>query len=538
MKSKQRMSICFGIAFALMIASITMMIGPVSATTSDQEHIFPDKTPLQNSIMENMGQSESSKYSIMSTSNTSFNPSNVEYKTEVLEKSKNHIKLKGTTIIQFANPIEAGHSDNKWPKIQISENPEFIEEGTVVPGEYDQAIKDYILSQIQEIEDEEEREAALSAWENYDFESGPREHTITEYYEITYPEESQSVMYYAAASDFPAATNDVLMGFTYEAPNIDWIIEDRVTIIGFEIAHYKAGIEFDAALGLRLPAEVTINHPSKMYEPGSHIMSSSINGVDWNADQYIAANVPAENGNEFVARMDAFAGIIVEILGKTVGDSGIDIDKDYGDSFETPFGPDEEFPLQSLSLSPDDTGLKWGIDAVSLGIGLTMDPNIGSETINADWTASGDATGKGTIIYSHPDELYNFGPLIANTSASSSNYADIQLSDFEYHFDKCNFDLYANIDLEILSIDFDIIEIPIIHKDVSEVTGGLYVGVHEGTNADSANVIIPVIEENSYVKGMVYSGKDLHDIIGVDGEYIQMDGRNFEGFLYESHEKS
>jgi uncharacterized repeat protein (TIGR01451 family) len=491
------------IFFALMIiASLSVTIVPVSAEISSQEEKFPEQTPLQTALMEYL---DNSKISIMRTSDDRFNPSNIEFSTEVLEKSENHVKLKGTTIIEFNNPMEAGNVDNKWPALQISENPELIGEGTVMPGEYDQLMKENVLSQINEIEDDAERAAVLLAWKMYDFESGPRKQTITEYYEITYPEEPQSVISYAATSGASTNTNDVLMGFTYQAPKIDWIIEDEQSVrfcLGwpinkcweYNLYYYKAGVEFNASVGLRLPTEVTINHPDKMYEPELYTLSSSINGVDWNADQYIAANVPPENGNEFVARIKVFAGVIVEIAQVNLLDWAIDIDKDYGKSFETPFGPDVEFPIPDLFLSPDVTQLNWDFNGsdFNLGIGLTIDPNIGSETINADWSTNGDAIGSGTVDYSYPNVPYNFGPVTADAAGAPSDYAEIQLSDFEYHFDKCNFDLYANIIFEFYSMELNV-PIPLMNIDASDITGGLYLGVHDDTTADTADASILVI---------------------------------------------
>ncbi|MCK4825558.1 hypothetical protein KA005_57955, partial [bacterium] len=459
------------------------------------------RTPFQSAIKERLEQTDikNSRVSVTTTSDHSFDPNNIEFNTEVLEKSENHLKLQGTTVIKFDNPLEAGNADNKWPKLQVTENPELIGEGTVIPGEYDQLIKDYILSQIQEIEDEDERAAVLAAWNEYDYESGSRKHIITEVYEITYPEEPQSVISYAAISSASTTTNDVLMGFTYEAPEINWVVEDKliieicVPILGcydFTVYNYKAGVEFDAALGLRLPTEVTINHPNEMYETESYTLSTTIDGVDWNAAQYAAANVPQEDGNEFVARLKVWVGIYVEVAEITLIDwEAVDINRDYGKSFETPFGPDEEFPIPDLYLSPEDTGLKWGFSVANLGIGININPSIGSETINADWSASGDAWGSGTVSYHQPDVPYAFGPATADASGPT-DYADIQLSDYEYHFDKCLFDVDAIVKMHLGWTGFEKnwdVPIDIVTIDASDLTGGLYLGVHSGTTADTAD---------------------------------------------------
>ena len=502
------------IFFALMIiASVTITIVPVSANISSQENTFDGRTPFQSAIKERLEQTEhkNSRVSVMTTSDHTFDPNNIEFNTEVLENSENHVKLEGTTVIKFDNPLEAGYVDNKWTELQVTENPELIGEGTVVPGDYDQAVKDYILTQIQNIEDADERQGLLAAWNEYDWESGPRKNIIKEYYVITYPEEDQSVLSYAMMSGASTTTNDVLMGFTYTAPKIDWIIESQWVVelcvpftswcTDFTVYKFKAGVYFDSALGLRLPTEVTMNHPDEMYERHFYTPSTSIEGANWDAAQYTAANVPAENGNEFVARIEVFAGIEVVILDINVINWNVDINKDYGSSYKTPFGSDEEFLIPDLSLSPADTDLQWGWDDVAyLGIGFTIDPDIiDSQTITADWSASGDAIGNGDVTYHHPNETYNFGPVSAG-DFGPTNYANLQLYDYKYYFNTCKFDVDANI---ILHLGFDLgvfggysldkdVPIDLITIDASDFTGNLYLGTHSGTTADSvdANILV------------------------------------------------
>ena len=526
------------IFFALMIiASVTITIVPVSANISSQENTFNGRTPFQSAIKERLEQTDikNNRVSVMTTSDHTFDPNNIEFNTEVLEKSENHVKLEGTTVIKFDNPLEAGYVDNKWPKLQVTENPELIGEGTVIPGDYDQAVKDYILTQIQNIEDADERQGLLAAWNEYDWESGQRKNIIKEYYVITYPEEDQSVLSYATMSGASTTTNDVLMGFTWTAPKIDWVIESQWVVelcvpftdicTDFTVYKFKAGVYFDAALGLRLPTEVTMNHPDEMYETLIYTPSTSIEGVNWNAAQYTAANVPAENGNEFVARIKFFAGIEVEILEINVIDWNVDINRDYGSSYKTPFGPGEEFPIPDLYLSPDDTGLKWGWNVASLGIGFTIDPEIGSQTITADWSASGDATGSGIVTYHQSNVPYNFGPVTAG-DYGPTDYANLQLYDYKYYFDICKFDVDANI---ILHFGFDLgsfggysldknVPIDLITIDASDFTGNLYLGTHSGTTADTADASIFVIPTADV--SITKSDSGVNAVAGEQYQYI------------------
>lgn len=517
------------IFFTLILSTICFVtILPVSAEPSGQEDKFPDRTPLQTALM---GQIDNNKISAMSTSDTSLNPDNMVFNTEILEAGEYHMKIKGTTIIEFKNPLEAGNAKNEWPALQISENPKLIGEGTVIAGDYDQAIKDNILSQIQNIEDEELRAALLVAWDEYDFESGPRKHIITEYYEKTYPKEPQSALAYAAISGTSTSTNDVLMGFTWVAPTIDWSVEDEeiielcVPLTGlctdFTVYRYKAGVDFSAALGLRLPTEVTLNLPEKMYEPQPYTLSTSIDGVNWDAAQYLAAGVPAEGGNEFVARINVFAGIELELAEVDVIDWSVDVYGDYGSSFETPFGPGEVFPIPDLVLTPGMTGLEWGWTWANLGVGFTIDPDIGSQTITADWLASGDATGSGSVEYTWPSVPYTFGPVTADASASGlTDSADIQLNNYKYYFDKCLFDVDANVLFHLGWTGFEKnwnVPIDIITIDASYFTGDLYLGVHSGTTANTADGSIPVIPTADV--SIIKSDSGLNAVAGEQYQY-------------------
>jgi PKD repeat protein len=480
MKSDKNMrksitAIFFGL---IMIASLLPAIAPVSAETKNPAQNSPILPPFQQALKESIENR-------VGTQTVGPDLSDIEFSTEVLEESENHVKIKGTTRIKFDNPMEAGFEDNKWPKLEVVEDPEAGGEGTVIPGDYDQAVKDHILSQIQNIEDEDERAQKLAEWNEYDFESAPRTHIITEVYEITIPEETQST-YTMMPTDL-TSTGDVLMGFTWTSPKIDWIIEDELEILGFTVYHYKAGFELDAGLGLRLPTEVTLNDiPEEMIAGNPYTLSTSIEGVNWNAAQYTAANVEPVEGNEYVCYL------------KLIIDWNIDIDKNYNRDFKTPFGSGEEFPIPDLDLSPDDTGLKLDWTIASIGIGLKIDPEIGSETITADWSANGDATGSGTVEYNEPDVTEDFGLVQACECSPTEEDANIQLSDFKYFFDICNFALSANAVLNIgidpISVDITAPYIELFTIDMSYFTGGLYLGVHSGTNADKVSAMVPVNE--------------------------------------------
>ena len=134
-----------------------VMVGlaiPSSATTvttvSTPSSIkFPDSTPLQNNIKEEMVNG------FFSTKDIEGSP---EYNIQVLEKNETHIKLKSTTKIIFKNPRGAGYGNNRWP--QFGENG--------IAG--DDKVKNAILSDIQNITNKNERSTILAEWNKYNFE--------------------------------------------------------------------------------------------------------------------------------------------------------------------------------------------------------------------------------------------------------------------------------------------------------------------------------------------------------------------------------
>lgn len=418
-----------------------------------------------------------------------------EYNIEILENTKNHLKVKGTTKIQFNSPKEAGYENNKWPKFVIKDpKKNMIGKGIIKPGDYDQFVKDFLKSKILAIQNETQRSFALATL-NQSFGSEQRNHIITETYEITYPENISSTI------SSITANNDILMGFTRTTPTIHWTIEDRsevcIPFLGcHEVYYYKAGFEEDGALGLRLPTEVTLNLPDKMFVGQNYTLSTAIIGRDWDETKYIQANVPPENGNEFVARLDFFIGVIVRIGGYTAIDWSINIDKDYSRSFKTPIGINEELPIPDLDLSPEETGLTYGLGVAYLGIGLKINPDIDPQKITTDWNANGDSVGSGSTMYNESGTRYEFGPVKAGNYSPNTEYAQIRLSNYKYYFDICKLDLNANVQFNVISINLAATDyVNIMTLSCNDITNGLYLGIHKNTNANSAEGNVLVVSD-------------------------------------------
>jgi hypothetical protein len=278
------------------------------------------------------------------------------------------------------------------------------------------------------------------------------------------------------------------MGFSYPGRHIDYTIEEVWKECPFGIcvtvARAKAGLEVGWDLGLRLPVRVSLNAPDQMNPGGSYLLSSALTPLDWKADDYVRAGVPAGNGNEYLLQFVFFGGLKVWIGGLPVVDATIaDMEYDQTESFTTPFGPGATFPIGSLNLPPSITGLQQTFAGVaSLGIGLVLEPRVGSSHITADWQAvpGSDASGSGQLTYTEPRAPVSFGPVLA-ADLGPSDHAELQLTGFHYWFDEFFIGLSGYLQITLFGYGIKTSNLEIADFYLRDLTGGLWVGVHKGT---------------------------------------------------------
>lgn len=172
----------------------------------------------------------------------------------------------------------------------------------------------------------------------------------------------------------PAALNDddpdpsriAMMGFTFAPPVIEWgyRIEEEVCVLGIcvEVFYARIGYEFDLALGLRLPVEIEVlDQPESILAGRDVTLKTQVEPLDFKASDFEALcrrdnladgllisdckrfgfpdfldeafspviSDAAKDGDEFVARYTAFAGVQVRVLEIPIInwalDSGIDV---------------------------------------------------------------------------------------------------------------------------------------------------------------------------------------------------------------------
>ena len=265
----------------------------------------------------------------------------------------------------------------------------------------------------------------------------------------------------------PTTTGNVLMGFSF-ARNIDWSIGSEACVdLGFFgtfcLYKVKVGFTLDYGIGLRLPASVDINRPASMVVQHTYsTLTTSLTPLDFSPSDYGNIGLPADqifNGHEFEARFKVFLGIVAEVVGVGI-DWSISPNVDLGQActnllvaqglgtscqdFVTPFGNDKngnpiQFPFNgvAVTLTADQTGISYDFAGAGLGVGLGVTFSLGpASRITADWSASGAASGSGTITYTAASPTqYNLGTITTNAAnMPGQDNALITLQNFRYFF--------------------------------------------------------------------------------------------------------
>jgi uncharacterized repeat protein (TIGR01451 family) len=348
-------------------------------------------------------------------------------------------------------------------------------------GDYTEMYREKLAEQIPGI------------WETYEFGQEPRIYTTTETINVTYPPEqplqnplmpkkirSGRLASPPVAPTYATTAEDVLMGFTYSGPNIDYTIGDSLEICLFGICgtvyDFRAGFALDWSTGLRLPAHATLTGPDAMRFGRSYDLTTSLTPLDWSAEQYTASGVAPENGNEFALRLYFFAGVRAELIGIDLCPSCYaELDFDQSESFTTPFGSDAEFPIPSTTIPI------YTIDIAVLyfALGLQIDPHVTSTMITADWTAvpGSDCSGSGSVTYTAPGAPMTFGP-IAAADNGPSDVCEIRVDNFRYWFNEFVINLLAELDFRVFGYGVWNPTIDIASIDLSPITGNMSLADH------------------------------------------------------------
>lgn len=427
------------------------------------------------------------------------------------------------TIIYFNGLQEAGYAE--WPATEIKGNLAGDDTTNFSTGDLNEVIRNGMEEQVP------------GFWQQVDFGQEPRKYSITETYEFSPPSEESRLAQSLPYSPQATTDGDILMGFTYTGEHLKHLIEYEVeacipwTNICGQLFYLKAGFELDWALGLRLPASVTLTGPDQVEQGSEAYFQTSLTPQNWDASKYSGYGVAPENGNEFALRFTFFAGILIKVVGEEVCPPGfichLDFNVDKSASFTTPFGADSFFPIPPIEIPLYE--LKTGI--FNFNASLTITPLLTSTQIKADWqTVSGsDCSGSGTVTYSEPNTPVTFGPVsVCNYDKDpGTNQAQVELKNFRYYFNSFKIQLGAKVYVNVFSVYEKTKEATIFTLDLSKIFSslGLAVGDHVRCTWDfkcsrvgPANLLtltIPTKDETPPVTSIT-----LPPIDGANGWYV------------------
>jgi hypothetical protein len=97
-----------------------------------------------------------------------------------------------------------------------------------------------------------------------------------------------------------------------------------------------------------------------------------------------------------------------------------------------------------------------GIEGYSIGVGLKVDPDFGSDKITADWAATVSGEGSGEVTYTAASpSSFDLGP-IQTTSFDSrpnaTNEVNLTIDNYKYHLTRQTLTLAANIQLTLFYV--------------------------------------------------------------------------------------
>jgi hypothetical protein len=425
------------------------------------------------------------------------------------------LKATARTRVVLAHPYEAHDpgagqekKDVAWPELKVKRQRPVGDKGDFEPDPDPGAVDDYGPEYYRQAQDQlgqpcEVTDAdgnvtpGVPLWKGYckdatgapDYSRGlyewgrePREVEVVEELVYTFPEASAESL--EAPRELPqlapagvSDTEAILMGFTYTGPGIDYTIGDtwRICVWPFGCAtiyDIRAGFALDWDLGLRLPAQASFTGLSDMVAGQEYGFSSWVWSTDWAALDYAGTGVEPNAGNEYVLSMDFFAGAKVIILGANVCPfcQYVEFSNDYSTSFVTPFGDGASFPIDPIRV-----GLKqWDYGIVALGLGLQIQPSLGSTAI----TAAVQGPGISSVPVSHAQPGQPTLIPVKACIAGGTHTANYQLTDFRYWFNEFALSMGAFLDLQVFGYGVWNPIVPIQDLDLSSLSDGLYLGKH------------------------------------------------------------
>jgi hypothetical protein len=416
-----------------------------------------------------------------------------------------------TTIIYFQGPQEAGH--DKWPALEIS-------------GELGGDAASFETGDLSEVYHGAVEEEIPGYWEQVEFGQEARRYIITETHVLSSPSSALLPQTSSLVSTQATTSGDILMGFTYSGPKIKDSIGTKLEVLNLltnkweVIYELRADYELDWALGLRLPASVTLTSPDLMVQGNSYNFQASLTPQDWNESQYSSYGAAPEGGNEFVFRFNLLIDVVINVLGTDYCQEWdmnchVTVNKNELKSFTTPFGTGSTFPLTGLTIPI----FQFGSADLNFGVDITFQPILTSTKIEAEWHSvpGSDCFGSGLVAFNQPDIPVLFGPITA-CGLGPTDQAQVELENFRYYFNQFLIRLDAIAHLKVFNLFSGSIPKTIHEFDLSSITSGLFVGDHvqctfnfDCSEADPGNSVIVssvVVDKTPPITSILLNGTE------------------------------
>jgi hypothetical protein len=176
----------------------------------------------------------------------------------------------------------------------------------------------------------------------------------------------------------------------------------------------------------------------------------------------------------------------VEVAEVTIFDVGPNVDEDESSSFATPFGPGSLFALPTIDIPI------WSksVPAVYVEFGAAITPYAGSDKFRADWLASSDLLGSGSLLYSDPSVAENLASVQAVDGPGTGN---LQIRNSKYVFNQFKIGLGAYFYVNIIDLFTDRYPIPIIDFDLTNLIPDISVPIHSGANPTTLNAPVTIL---------------------------------------------
>lgn len=414
--------------------------------------------------------------------------------------------INARTILEFDTPEEAGL--DMWPLLEsnISTSASIMQQDSSKSANATQLLI--------------ENYPQIYGPDGYDYGEEPRTLVIDETLIVTELERRISNTFVNSHS---TSFNDVVMGFTIDRL-YEYSREESLQVFGIDLV--TARIEFNAALtvALRLPVTVGVETPAALEPNNSYVFSTSVIPRNFDADDYERVGLPALDGREFAAEAGLLlrANLDIIFLNPIEYETGLDInvgdlcrelyDVDCED-FVTPFGVDEngdprEFPIPSILLDPELTGLLVPFDTAFLGfpiasgwigIGIRIDPDFGSDKITVNYLAGDAATGNGLVTYTESSPAqFEFGPI---TVGNTGDKATVGLDEFKFFLDRMILEFAANLQSKgsLFMVIPYFVQSPyldIFEFNLADIIGEPVIGQHEGTTGIAFEIPVIKLGEN------------------------------------------